>query len=151
MTQIHFCHTWWLFSPKEKLLGKISQFFPCLCFFKFFQWISARAHYFHSLSQGQSTVAPWIGELQPKKLWSHLLRTQNPKVLPLKPGVGQYIAMDSTLTDRDFFLANVLPQSIHLHFSKTSLNFSMCKLWLTPLPVWFCKVKQVALLVFADD
>ena len=27
------------------------------------------------------------------------------KVLPLKPGVGQYIAMHTTLTARDFFLA----------------------------------------------
>ena len=32
--------------------------------------------------------------------------TESLKVLPLKPGVGQYIAMHATLTARDFFLAN---------------------------------------------
>ena len=46
------------------------------------------------------------GELRTQKLKSHLLRTQSLKVLPLKPGVGQYIAMHATLTARDFFLAN---------------------------------------------
>ena len=40
------------------------------------------------------------------------LRTHSSKVLPLKPGVGQYIAMHATLTVRDFFLANFYP-SVH--------------------------------------
>ena len=31
------------------------------------------------------------------------------KVLPLRPGVGQYIAMHATLTARDFFLTNFYP------------------------------------------
>ena len=43
------------------------------------------------------------------KLKSHLLKTQTLKVLPLNPGVGQYIAMHATLTARDFFLANFYP------------------------------------------
>ena len=30
------------------------------------------------------------------------------KVLSLKPGLGQYIAMHATLTSRDFFLANFI-------------------------------------------
>ena len=34
-------------------------------------------------------------------------RTQSSKVLPLKPGVGQYTAMHATLTARDFFPANL--------------------------------------------
>ena len=52
-----------------------------------------------------------------QKLKSHVLRTQSLKVLPLKPGVGQYIAIYATLTARDFFLAKFLPfRSIHLHF-----------------------------------
>ena len=46
---------------------------------------------------------PRIGELQ--KLKSHLVRTQSLNVLPLKPGIGQYIAIHATLTARDFFLA----------------------------------------------
>ena len=45
------------------------------------------------------------GELRTQKLKSHLVRTQNWKVLPLKPGVGQHIAIHATLTARDFFLA----------------------------------------------
>ena len=37
---------------------------------------------------------PRSGELQMQKLKSHLLRRQSWKVLPLKPGVGQYTAME---------------------------------------------------------
>ena len=45
-----------------------------------------------------------------QKLESHLLRTQSfLKFLPLKPGVGQYIATHATLTAREFFLANSYP------------------------------------------
>ena len=43
---------------------------------------------------------------------AHLMRTQSLKVLPLKPGVGQFIAMHAVLTARDFFLANFYP-SVH--------------------------------------
>ena len=49
------------------------------------------------------------GVLRTQKLMSHLVRTQSLKVLPLKPGVGQYIATHATLTARDFFLANFYP------------------------------------------
>ena len=43
------------------------------------------------------------------------------KVLPLKPGVGQYIAIHATLTARDFFLANFYPSSPFIYiFSKVS-------------------------------
>ena len=57
------------------------------------------------------------GELQTQKLKSHLLRTQSLKVLHLKPGVGQYIAIHAALTARDFFLASFYHfLSIHLHF-----------------------------------
>ena len=37
------------------------------------------------------------------------VRTQSLKVLPLKPEVGQYIAIHATLTARDFFLSNFYP------------------------------------------
>ena len=50
-----------------------------------------------------------------------MMRTQSLKVLPLKPGVGQHIAIHATLTARDFFLANFY---LHVHstafFSETS-------------------------------
>ena len=60
-------------------------------------------------------------ELRTQNLKSHLVRTQSLIVLPLKPGVGQYIAIHATLTARDFFPF----QSIHLlFFSKTSPDFS---------------------------
>ena len=49
------------------------------------------------------------GELRTQKLNSHLMRTQSLNVLPLKPGVGQDIAMHATLTAGDLFLANFYP------------------------------------------
>ena len=65
------------------------------------------------------------GELRTQKLKSHLVRIQSLNVLPLKPGVGQYIAIHATLTARDFFLAYFYPlMSIHLHFPQTSPDFS---------------------------
>ena len=48
------------------------------------------------------------------------------KVLPLKPGVGQYIAIHATLTARDFFPAYFYPSGPFTWiFSK-------------PLPIFFC-------------
>ena len=38
-----------------------------------------------------------------------LVRTQSLNALPLKPGVGQYIAIHATLTARNFFLAYFYP------------------------------------------
>ena len=67
------------------------------------------------------------GELRTQKLKSHLVRTQSLNVLPLKPGVGQYIAIHATLTAGDFFLAYFYPSSpFTCIFSKTSPNFFLC-------------------------
>ena len=70
-----------------------------------------------------------------QKLKSHLVRTQSLNVLPLKPGVGQYIAIRATLTARDFFLAYFYPFSPFINspafFSKTSPDFFLSWLWLT--------------------
>ena len=55
------------------------------------------------------TMVPRSGKLRTQKLKSHLVRTQSLNVLPLKPGVGQYIAIHATLTARDFFLAYFYP------------------------------------------
>ena len=50
-----------------------------------------------------------------------LVRTQSLNVLPLKPAVGQYIAIYATLTARDFFLAYFYPSGpFTCIFSKTS-------------------------------
>ena len=70
---------------------------------------------------------PPSGELQTQKLKSHLMRTLSLKVLPLKPGVGQYIAMHAMLTARDFFLANFYPSGpFTCIFSKTFPEFFLC-------------------------
>ena len=44
---------------------------------------------------------PHSGELRTQKWKSHLVRIQSLKVLPLKHGVGQYIAIHAMLTVRD--------------------------------------------------
>ena len=54
-------------------------------------------------------IVPRSGELGAQKLKPHLMRTQSLKVLPLKPGVGENIAIHATLTFRDFFLAYFYP------------------------------------------
>ena len=75
---------------------------------------------------------PRSGELRTQKLKSHLVRTQSLNILPLKPGVGQYIAIHATLTARDFFLAYFYTSGpFTCIFSKTSPDFSLCWLWLT--------------------
>ena len=56
-----------------------------------------------------SSRLPRSGELRTQKLKSRLVRTQNLNVLPLKPGLGQYVAIHATLTARDFFLAYFYP------------------------------------------
>ena len=79
-----------------------------------------------------SLIVPRSGELRTQKLKSHLVRTQSLNVLPLKPGVGQYIAMHATLTARDFFLVYFYTSGpFTCIFSKTSPDFSLCWLWLT--------------------
>ena len=52
---------------------------------------------------------PRRGELRTQKLKSHLVRAQSLNFLPLKPGVGQYIAIHATHTARDFFLTYFYP------------------------------------------
>ena len=71
-------------------------------------------------------IVPRSGELQTQKLKSQLKRTQSIKVLSLKPGVGQYIAMHASLTARDFFLANFYPSGpFTCIFSKLSKVFAV--------------------------
>ena len=70
----------------------------------------------------RSLAIPRSGELRMQKLKSHLVRTQSLNVLPLKPGVGQYITIHATLTARDFFLANIYPSGPFTCIF--SLNFS---------------------------
>ena len=79
---------------------------------------------------------PRSGELRTQKLKSHLVRTQSLNVLPLKLGVGQYIATHATLTARDFFLAYSYPFGpFTCIFSKTFPDFSCvgCSLHMDPV------------------
>ena len=67
---------------------------------------------------------------------SNLVRTQSLNVLPLKPGVGQYIVIHATLAARDFFLAYFYPSGpFTCIFLKTSPDFFLRWLWLTPVSV----------------
>ena len=65
-------------------------------------------------------------ELQTQTVKSHLVRTQSLNVLPLKPEVGQYVAIHATLTAGDFFL----PVHSSAFFPNLS-QFLLCWLWLT--------------------
>ena len=90
---------------------------------------------------------PCSGELQTQKLKSHLMRTQSLNILPLKPGVGQYIAIRAMLTARDFFLTYFYPSGpFTCIFSKSLPIFSPCWPLLTPVSVQARRVKQVTLL-----
>ena len=76
----------------------------------------------HSISEG-----PQSGELRTQKLKSHLVRTQSLNVDPLKPVVGQCIAMHATLTAWDFFLANFYSSDPFTRiFCKASPKFFLC-------------------------
>ena len=77
------------------------------------------------------TVEPRSGELRTQKLKSRLVRTQILNVLPLKPGVGQYIALHATLIAKDFFLAYVcLSGPFTCIFFQNLSRFLLCWLWL---------------------
>ena len=77
----------------------------------------------------KSLTLPVSGELRMQKLKSHLVRTQSLNVLPVKPGVGQYIAIHATLTAWDFFLAYFYPSGpFTCIFSKPHQIFSfLCR------------------------
>ena len=83
--------------------------FICISFNKFSRQLSV-----FSLC----SPSPLSEELRTQTLKFHLVRTQSLNVLPLKPGVGLYIAIHATLTARDFFLSCLFLhfRSIHLHF-----------------------------------
>ena len=85
------------------------------------------------------SFSPRSRELRMQKLKSHLVRTQSLNVLPLKPGVGQYIAIHATLTARDFFLAYFYPSSpFTCIFSKISPDFVLfCFFALAVANTWF--------------
>ena len=69
------------------------------------------------------------GEQRTQKLKSHLVRTQSLNVLPLKPGVGQYVAIHASLTARVSSLLISTFRSIHLHFFKNLSRFFSCVGW----------------------
>ena len=66
---------------------------------------SGRHVFLTSLSMPPLPRSARSGELRTQKLKSRVIRTHSLKVLPLKPGVSQYIAMHASLIARDFFPA----------------------------------------------
>ena len=83
------------------------------------------------LSLSLSLSPPQWGAADAEKK-SRLVRTQSLNVFPLKPKVGQYIAIHASLPARNFFPAYFYPSSpFTCIFSKTSPDFSLCWLWLT--------------------
>ena len=77
----------------------------CTVYFCLSTCLSHSVYPFLCLPLAQSRT----GELRTQKLKSHLVRTQSLNVLPLKPGVGQYIAIHATLTAGDFFFTYFYP------------------------------------------
>ena len=81
------------------------KFHPYRCLLQFFfPWPRPPASLIITIAS-----PPCSGELRTQELKSYLLRTQTLKVLPLKPGVGQYIATHARLSARDFFLVDFYP------------------------------------------
>ena len=87
---------------------------------------------------------PRSGRLRTQKLRSHMLRIQSSKVLPLKPGVGQYITLHATVTARDFFLANFYPPG---PFTCIFFLQNLTRVF----PVLARRIDQVTLLVVTDN
>ena len=74
------------------------------------------------------------------------------KVLPLKPGVGHYIAMHVTPIARKVFLADFyLPGLFIFIFPKTFPEFFLCQMWLTQVHVRTCRIRYVTLLVVTEE
>ena len=70
------------------------------------------------------SLFPRVGKLRTQKLKSRLSNIESLKIIPLKPGKGQYIAIHATLTARNFFLANFCPSDpFSCIFSKTFPEF----------------------------
>ena len=89
-------------------------------------WLPVRNRILYKLLSAtyRSVHDPAVGSCGRRKLKSHLVRTQSLNVLPLKPGIGHYIAIHGTLTARDFFLAYFYPSGpFTCIFSKTCPDF----------------------------
>ena len=79
---------------------------------------------------------------------------ENPEIkgFPFKTWSRSVKAMHDTSTAKDFFLVNFYPpEPFTCIFSKSSPDFFPYWLWLTPVPVWARRMKQVTLLVVADN
>ena len=94
----------------------------CVCFSLM---VLSTVFYFIKSPHNSPFSPPQWGAADAKYKKSHLVRTRSLNVLPLKPGVGRYIAIHATLIARDFFLAHFYPSGpFTCIFSKTSPDFS---------------------------
>ena len=115
--EIFLTHLIYSLTAREGRLGTTddfaTSFFFHLSLFSTVLWDLANSRPVHSLMLSSHLFFcqpcllppfPRNGELRTQKLMSQLVRTQSLNILPLKPGVGRYIAMRATPTARDFFL-----------------------------------------------
>ena len=79
--------------------------------------------------------------LQTQKRKTHLLRTQSSKVLPFESRAGPYMVMHATPTARDFFHASFYNSGQFICIFPKTLQSFLCWLWLTPVPMWVCRIK----------
>ena len=134
----------WIFIINKKVIPFIEFILNIDTFYFTFLPIKTRARrkeYFQSICQSflskKSKLAPppypttRSGELRTQKSKPHLVRTQSFNVFPLKPGVGQYIAIHATLTARNFFLAYFYLPVHSPAFFPNLYRFFLCWLWLT--------------------
>ena len=107
---------------------------------------------FQSIFRSVAKFSSFSWELQMQKLKTNLFRTLRSKVLPLKPGVDQNIAMHASPTARDFFLGliSTSPVTFPVHspsFFPKPHKFFLCQPWLMQVPMSAHRIKQLTLLV----
>ena len=101
-----------------------------LVFTTFFFWVG---------KSYDASFIPRSGKLQTQKLKSHLVRTQSLNALPLKPGVGQNVALHATLTAR---ISSLLISTLPVHSPAFFQNLSRFFHVLAVANTGFCVGRQ---------
>ena len=96
-------------------------------FYFFFFFVNMTFIVTRILMVALSFVCPRIGVLRTQELNTHPLRTQSSKVLPLKPGIGQNIAMHASFTARNVFFVLISTFPVH------SPSFFQSLSWVSPV------------------
>ena len=97
----------------------------------------------HIMWKSESLFMTRSGVLRTQKLKTHLLRTHSSKFIPLKPGLGQIIAIHASPTANDLspeLISTFLVHSLSF-YPKFSPKFFLGWMWLTRIPVWARRIK----------